>query len=468
LLPARRRSTPRGRSLRAQAMDDAYGPSALDIVAPGETFETRITEGDAAQYGSVIVRAGATATLVERAGVSGSRLRPFLPSFSRIEVEPGATLHRIVVQTNDVGTGQADAAIVLNEAVVKLGQGATFRQFVLGEGAKLARIEISVDAVEGAQVELNGVYLASAKRHIDMTSRVAHRGPGIQSRQLVRGVARKGGRGVFQGKFLVERAGQKTDAEMAHNALSAGRGRGSLRQARTRNLCRRRRNAPTATRQASSTRQRSSTCASAACQRSRRARMITRAFVIEAVPEWVGRGPVRRDRAAHRYLAGDARHEHSMSTPSATEFPILGAQGARQAPGLFRQRRFGAEAERRDRRYGQRHAATATPTCIADCTRWRMKRRRHTKTRARLRAGSSTRHRVEEIVFTKGGTEAINIVAAGIGASIKPGDEIVLSIMEHHSNIVPWHFLRERKGAVLKWVDAAGRLARHGSPSRKR
>jgi cysteine desulfurase/selenocysteine lyase len=61
---------------------------------------------------------------------------------------------------------------------------------------------------------------------------------------------------------------------------------------------------------------------------------------------------------------------------------------------------------------------------------------------------------VEEIVFTKGGTEAINIVAAGIGASIKPGDEIVLSIMEHHSNIVPWHFLRERKGAVLKWVDA--------------
>jgi len=60
---------------------------------------------------------------------------------------------------------------------------------------------------------------------------------------------------------------------------------------------------------------------------------------------------------------------------------------------------------------------------------------------------------VEEIIFTKGGTEAVNIVAAGIGADIKPGDEIVLSIMEHHSNIVPWHFLRERKGAVLKWVD---------------
>ena len=55
------------------------------------------------------------------------------------------------------------------------------------------------------------------------------------------------------------------------------------------------------------------------------------------------------------------------------------------------------------------------------------------------------------VVFTKGGTHAINIVAAGL--EVKPGDEIVISVMEHHSNIVPWHFLRERKGAVLKWLD---------------
>ena len=60
---------------------------------------------------------------------------------------------------------------------------------------------------------------------------------------------------------------------------------------------------------------------------------------------------------------------------------------------------------------------------------------------------------VNEIIFTKGGTEAINLVANGIANEIEPGDEIVLSIMEHHSNIVPWHFLRERYGAVLKWVD---------------
>jgi cysteine desulfurase/selenocysteine lyase len=60
----------------------------------------------------------------------------------------------------------------------------------------------------------------------------------------------------------------------------------------------------------------------------------------------------------------------------------------------------------------------------------------------------------DEIVFTKGGTEAINLVSYSyLAPSIEPGDEIVLSVMEHHSNIVPWHFLRERQGAVLKWVD---------------
>ncbi len=58
----------------------------------------------------------------------------------------------------------------------------------------------------------------------------------------------------------------------------------------------------------------------------------------------------------------------------------------------------------------------------------------------------------DNVIFTKGSTEGINLVAAALSAWIQPGDEIVLSIMEHHSNIVPWHFLRERHGAVLRWV----------------
>jgi cysteine desulfurase/selenocysteine lyase len=61
--------------------------------------------------------------------------------------------------------------------------------------------------------------------------------------------------------------------------------------------------------------------------------------------------------------------------------------------------------------------------------------------------------RKEEIIFSRNATEAINLVAYTFGRErIKAGDEIVLSIMEHHSNIVPWHFLRERQGAVIKWA----------------
>jgi cysteine desulfurase / selenocysteine lyase len=59
-----------------------------------------------------------------------------------------------------------------------------------------------------------------------------------------------------------------------------------------------------------------------------------------------------------------------------------------------------------------------------------------------------------EIVFTTGTTEAINLVSyAWAAPRLQAGDEIVLSIMEHHANIVPWHFLRERQGVILKWVD---------------
>jgi cysteine desulfurase/selenocysteine lyase len=60
----------------------------------------------------------------------------------------------------------------------------------------------------------------------------------------------------------------------------------------------------------------------------------------------------------------------------------------------------------------------------------------------------------DEIVFTSGTTEGINLVAYGWAMPrMQAGDEIVLSVMEHHANIVPWHFLRERQGIVLKWVD---------------
>ncbi|MCX7559804.1 cysteine desulfurase [Sulfitobacter sp. F26204] len=73
-----------------------------------------------------------------------------------------------------------------------------------------------------------------------------------------------------------------------------------------------------------------------------------------------------------------------------------------------------------------------------------------------LNAGSE-----DEIVFNSGTTEGINLIAYGWAMpQMQTGDEIILSVMEHHANIVPWHFLRERQGIVIKWVDvdASGAL----------
>ena len=59
----------------------------------------------------------------------------------------------------------------------------------------------------------------------------------------------------------------------------------------------------------------------------------------------------------------------------------------------------------------------------------------------------------KEIVFTRGSTEAINLVAHSFGQGLSEGDEILISRMEHHSNIVPWRLLADSKGLILKWVD---------------
>jgi cysteine desulfurase/selenocysteine lyase len=67
----------------------------------------------------------------------------------------------------------------------------------------------------------------------------------------------------------------------------------------------------------------------------------------------------------------------------------------------------------------------------------------------------------EEIIFNSGTTEGINMISYSWGIpNLQAGDEIILSVMEHHANIVPWHFLRERQGVVIKWVetDADGAL----------
>ena len=69
----------------------------------------------------------------------------------------------------------------------------------------------------------------------------------------------------------------------------------------------------------------------------------------------------------------------------------------------------------------------------------------------------NAKHR-EEIIFTRGATEAINIVALSYSTFLKPGDEIILSVMEHHSNLVPWQMAAQRTGAVLKFVNITSNM----------
>lgn len=68
--------------------------------------------------------------------------------------------------------------------------------------------------------------------------------------------------------------------------------------------------------------------------------------------------------------------------------------------------------------------------------------------------------RPEEVVFTKNASEALNLAAHTLGAGLRPGDEVVISVMEHHSNLVPWQMACERSGATLRWFDITdeGRL----------
>lgn len=120
-------------------------------------------------------------------------------------------------------------------------------------------------------------------------------------------------------------------------------------------------------------------------------------------------------------------------------------------------------------------ASAQKPRAVIDAMSWAMEhsyanvhRGLHTLANETTDAYEGARRKVAdfvgadpaEIVFTKGGTEAINLVAAGLGASLGEGDEIVLTEMEHHANIVPWHFLRERRGVVLRFVPVTddGRL----------
>lgn len=215
-LPSRRTEAWKWSDLRAAmaGCDDMLTGSGP--VTPAGPIAALASTLDGAASAPLTVATGTRRMLLDHLGSGDSSLQLRHARYSEIVIEPHGELTRVVLQGGeDRGTG-----VIVDEVAVTLHEGAAYRQFVLAEGARLVRIESSITmAGEGACADLHGVYLAGEERHIDLTSRIRHAAPGGVTRQIVRGAARKGGRGVFQGKFIVDRLAQKTDAEMTHNAL---------------------------------------------------------------------------------------------------------------------------------------------------------------------------------------------------------------------------------------------------------
>jgi len=197
-LPNRRVEAWKYSDLRAALAESPVPPLALEEGAP---IIARLAGGFEE------VRVEGQAVRIER--LEGERLEA---RAARFRLAPGSHLTRIVLQS---GSG-----VPLSYAEAHVAEGARFRQFVLAEGGRLARIETQVEIEgEGAEVELNGVYLAGPGRHADLTSRITHHVPNGKTGQLIKGAARANGRGVFQGKILVARGAQHTDARQGHHAL---------------------------------------------------------------------------------------------------------------------------------------------------------------------------------------------------------------------------------------------------------
>jgi Fe-S cluster assembly protein SufD len=131
-----------------------------------------------------------------------------------ITLGEGASLTRVVI------LDEPESAVSIRRATVHTAPGSSFKQYVFSTGAKFQRFETHVShAGHGAHVEINGAYLLKGQRHFDLTTRVTHGEIDGTTTQLVKGLVRDSATGVFQGRILVERGADGTDARMRHQAL---------------------------------------------------------------------------------------------------------------------------------------------------------------------------------------------------------------------------------------------------------
>lgn len=141
--------------------------------------------------------------------------RPYVANTTlRFKLGDGASLIRVVL------LDEPEEAVSIRRSTVETAPGSVFRQYVFSTGAKFQRFETHVDhAGHGATVEMNGAYLLSGKRHFDLTTRVRHGEVDGVTNQLIKGLVKDSATAVFQGRILVERGADGTDARMRHQAL---------------------------------------------------------------------------------------------------------------------------------------------------------------------------------------------------------------------------------------------------------
>jgi Fe-S cluster assembly protein SufD len=133
---------------------------------------------------------------------------------THFKLAENASLTRIVI------LDEPDTATSIRRSTVETAPGSVFKQYVFSTGAAFQRFETHVNHVgQGAVVELNGAYLLKEKTHFDYTTRITHSGRDGVTRQLIKGLVKDQATAVFQGRILVERGADGTDARMHHQAL---------------------------------------------------------------------------------------------------------------------------------------------------------------------------------------------------------------------------------------------------------
>ncbi len=188
------------------------GPEEL-ILKGGEILELRFiasANGSSASRLKVFVSGGGALLLESYEAGAGAVMAVDL----EFELDACTSIERVVI------TDCAEDAIVVSRAEANLAWvDASFAQTVLANGSRRQRIETHVNLSKETRAHLDAVYISAGQRHSDITTVVTHSGGGGKTDQLTKGVVRDQARGVFQGRIVVEKGADGTEARMGHHAL---------------------------------------------------------------------------------------------------------------------------------------------------------------------------------------------------------------------------------------------------------